>query len=48
MNPPPLHLQKQQMKGEVNYEEVSVVVDDGGSDRIEMKTNVAYGPVRQH
>ena len=46
--PLPPRLQQQQVNGEVNYEEVSVVVADGGSGRIEMKTNVAYGPVMQN
>ena len=47
--PPPLppRLQQQQVNGEVNYEEVSVVVADGGSGKIETRRNVAYGPVQQ-
>jgi len=44
--PLPPRLQHQKANGEVDYEEVSVVVADGGSGSIEMKTNVAYGPVR--
>jgi len=52
-NPPPLppplppRLQQQQAKGEMNYEEVSVVVGDGSSGKMEMRRNVAYGPVQQ-
>ena len=46
--PLPPRLQHQKANGKVDYEEVSVVVAGSGSDRIEMKTNVAYGPVGQH